>query len=68
MIEKNINLIKIKIINVLLRKFLKILNYLNFRKNGRKIQTIQAKSRSTMTMPRTRSASRNAIPTEASAL
>ena len=32
-----------------------------------KIQTIQAKSRSIMTMHRTRSASRNAIPTEASA-
>lgn len=43
-------------------------NCLDRLKNGRRIQTIQAKSRSIMTMHRTRSASRNAIQTEASAL
>lgn len=42
-------------------------NCLDRLKNGRRIQTIQAKSRSIMIMPRTRSASRNAIQTEASA-
>lgn len=42
-------------------------NCLDRLKNGRRIQTIQAKYRSIMTMHRTRSASRNAIQTEASA-
>lgn len=42
-------------------------NCLDRLKNGRRIQTIQAKSHSIMTMPRTRSASPNTIPTEGQA-